>query len=156
MTTENLTPRAQEDSGGLLPTMLIAARRHSRITQKSAAFGAGLDPSYLCALERGRRLVPRPDVVSAICKGLNLSDIECAELNWAAAHDRVLIAVQSEGLISHATLVSAALRAAHYLEDRELAGLEQQIVRSIQSKQHLLDLEAEGLSSTVKKEKVMT
>lgn len=154
------TDRAPQKSSGvearLLPSMLIAARQLATLRQKEVALEAGLDQSYVCALERGRRQVPRADVLDALCRGLNLSDEECRELIWAAAHDRVLAALSGEGLVSHAALVSAALRAAHYLGASELAGLERQILRSVQSKQHLLALEAEALRSVAEKEKAMT
>lgn len=154
------TDRALNDSpgskAGLLPSMLIAARQLATLRQKEVALEAGLDQSYVCALERGRRKVPRPDVLDALCRGLKLGEEECRELSWAAAHDRVLAALSGEGLASHAALVSAALRAAHYLGASELAGLERQILRSVQSKQHLLALEAEALRSVAQKEDAMT
>jgi hypothetical protein len=153
---EKTSSERRDTSARLLPSMLVAARRRADMLQKEMALGAGLDQSYVCALERGRRKVPRGAVVDALCRGMKLEAGERRELMWAAAHDRVLAALSDEGLASHAALVSAALRAAHYLGDTELAGLERQILTSVRSKQHLLALEAEALRGVAVKETAMT
>lgn len=156
MPTENTSSESRDTSVRLLPSMLVAARRRAEMLQKEVALGAGIDQSYMCALERGRRQVPRGAVVEALCSAMNLGADERRELMWAGAHDRVLAALSDEGLAPHAALVSAALRAAHYLGDKELAGLERQILTSVRSKQHLLALEAEALRGVAVKETAMT
>lgn len=151
------TLATRSDAGRrLLPRMLIAARRLAGLLQKAVASDAGLDQSYVCALERGRRQVPSAEVVETLGRAMKLGDDDRRELRWAAAHDRVLAALAGEGLAAHAALVSAALRAAHYLGTAELTGLERQILRSVQSKQHLLALEAEALRGAAVKETDMT
>lgn len=127
----------------LLPTLLVTSRRRKGAPQKVLALDAGLNQSYVCALENGRRQVPRPEVLDALCTGLRLDEAERVELKWAAAHDRVLEALLREGLASQASLISAALRAAHYLLPKQLVALEEKIQRHARSGQELRALEAE-------------
>lgn len=140
----------------MLPILLVTARRRIEASQKAIALDARLNQSYLCALENGRRQVPRPEVLEAISAALKLGEADGRELVWAAAHDRVLETLSKEGLASHAPLISAALRAAHYLLPRQLDALEQLIQRHARSGQELHSLEAALQDNSSEEEAAMT
>ena len=151
-----MTDTAEIRTWKLFPSRLLAARRRAGVRQKDLALAAKLDSSALCALERGRRGVPKPEVVKALAAGLKLDTQAQEDLAWAAAHDRVMHTLVDQGLQADVGLVSAALRAARCLTRGELAGLEKRISKSIQSKDYLLDLLADGQGEASPKEDAMT
>jgi transcriptional regulator with XRE-family HTH domain len=103
---------------------VLADVRHSRcLSQKTVALSAGLDQSYLCSLERGRRPTPGPDIITRVITGLGADTAQASLVVWAAAHDRVLFELKETGLVEAADLVSAALLAVRRLSGEEMAGL---------------------------------
>ncbi len=63
---------------------LAALRRKRRLRQKQVAAASNLDPSYVAALENGRRVPPREDVMTKLFEALNLSEAEKEELHRTA------------------------------------------------------------------------
>lgn len=136
------------------PPALASARREAKLSQKALALASGLDQSYVCGVEKGRRPTPRPEAVEALAAALgHASDSKrLDEFRWAAAHDRVLHVVATQGLLTAAPSVSAALRASRCLSAAELAGLLNDINRAIESRLHLGQLAQGG--HTVTREEV--
>ena len=149
--TKNDVPREKETSSSrgmderLLPGRLVAARRRAGLSQKAAALSAGLNQSFLCALERGRRPVPSQDLLETVGKALRLDAEARAQLQWAAKHDLVLQAVADARLDGAAQLVAAALQAAEVLTADERHGLALRLMNVRQSKRLVLDLRAEAI-----------
>lgn len=139
-----------------LPEYLAAARKRSGLSQKALAGAVSLDPSYLCGIERGRRKVPLKGTVAALGAALALNPEEFAELNWAATHDVVQQKLTQVGLGGAGTLVSLALRAAHYLTLDEQQGLERRLREVIRSKRYVLDLKLDGHPLAAVQENTMT
>lgn len=59
---------------------LAQLRREKKLKQKQVAFEAGVDPSYVAALENGRRIPPRLDGLRKIAKAINANEQEENEL----------------------------------------------------------------------------
>lgn len=68
---------------------LFLLRRRRRLLQKQVALEAGLDPSYLGGMERGRREPPAGKVFERIARALNASESERAWLHQALAVSRL-------------------------------------------------------------------
>ncbi len=122
-----------------LPERLRLAREALGLTQRQAARRAGVDPTWLSHLERGRRLGPTQVAISDFGTRLGVDRQTAAELISAARHDRVLRVVQLENPES-SQLVSASLLASEVLDAAELSGLAQKVGRLVKSKQQLVRL----------------
>jgi transcriptional regulator with XRE-family HTH domain len=108
----------------VFPAELTAARRASGLSQKMLAAKIPLNPSDLSRLEHGSRLLPRKDVVAAVCIALNLDDAAAARLKWAGLHDRLMAALVAEDMSFGAVkIVSACLGAIRVLSEAEAIGL---------------------------------
>lgn len=73
--------------------LIAQARLRKRIQQKMVALTAGIDPSYLAAVERGRRPPPKRELVNKVVAALQLSAVDWATALEAAALDRVMPAI---------------------------------------------------------------
>lgn len=108
----------------------------------------GVDQSFLCALEKGRRRIHSRELLDAIGQNLRLAPHEQDELAWAWGHDRVVTEAQLAGLPETAQrLISAGLLAAQYLDRTELGGLERTISSATRSKRELKALADQCTSS---------
>lgn len=111
------------------------------------AISVGLDQSFLCALEKGRRHAPGRELLEAISQAAGLRQSDAEELLWAWSHDKVVIEAQRAGLsVATQRLVSAALFAAQVLGRDELAGLENTINSAIRNKRALTSLAGQRAS----------
>lgn len=72
---------------------LTQARRRRRLLQKTLALTAGLDPSYVAGLERGRRRPPKPALIDRLVMALRADPVERERLLAAAAADRLAHAI---------------------------------------------------------------
>lgn len=63
---------------------LAQLRREKKLKQKQVAFEAGVDPSYVAALENGRRVPPRLDGLTKLAKAINANEHEEKELQRSA------------------------------------------------------------------------
>lgn len=109
------------------------------------ASDAGLDQSFLCAIERGRRRIYSAEQLHAIGRAARLTPGQEDELLWAWAHDRVIHELQAVGLsLAAQRIVSSALRAERTLEQAELRGLERLIEQAVRSKHSLTSLMERG------------
>ncbi|WP_153167214.1 helix-turn-helix transcriptional regulator [Thauera sp. 2A1] len=92
-------------------TQLFQLRLRRRRLQKQVALRAGIDPSYLAALERGRRPAPAPTLLQRLADSLDASDAERANLIRAAAADRLMTALANvEADLPSASLLIDFLR----------------------------------------------
>jgi hypothetical protein len=134
----------------LFPSALELARRRAKLSQKALALASGMDQSYLCGVEKGRRTTPKPEAIERLGAALGgkAGTSPLDDFRWAAAHDRVLHAVATHGLEDAAPLVAAALRASRCLTREERAGLLIYINRAIDSRLHLGQLAEGGRAST--------
>lgn len=123
------------------PTELSDARRRAGISQKAAALAIGIDQSYLCALEKGRRTVPGNELIARIGHELKCDPATVARMLCAAEHDRSIghIATQ-EALRPGLGVISAAIWVVGALSADELAGLEAYISMLNDAKKRLLTL----------------
>jgi transcriptional regulator with XRE-family HTH domain len=69
---------------------LFSLRRRRNKLQKQVALAASIDPSYLAALENGRRSAPRKHLVDRLCDALDATLDERAQLESAAVYARLL------------------------------------------------------------------
>lgn len=68
---------------------LFVLRRRRRLLQKQVAREAGLDPSYLAGMERGRREAPAGNVFERLIRALNANEAERQWLLHALAVSRL-------------------------------------------------------------------
>lgn len=130
---------SMDDQDLRLPMRLKQLRRAMGLTQRQAAIKAGLDVSWLCNLECGRRIGPSDEVIGRLCAGLGINQQIVRELVRLASHDRVLRVVHAEAPGS-VGLISAALDAGRELDAHELDGLARQVDEIIKSKRRLKQL----------------
>ncbi|MFV8624492.1 helix-turn-helix domain-containing protein [Ralstonia pseudosolanacearum] len=120
---------------------LAKARQQSGVSQKAAALSLGIDQSYLCALEKGRRAVPGDELIRRIALVLRSDPSALERLLWAAAHDRAMGPIVADARVQAAAeIVSAALLAASDLSGEELQGLADYVTATHAAKKRLLAL----------------
>lgn len=76
---------------------LFQKRLYRNLRQKQVALDAGIDPSYLAALEHGRRPPPESDILQRLIKTLSMPESEGLALRQAAAIDRLLHYIDRKG-----------------------------------------------------------
>jgi len=131
----------------LFPSVLAQARATAGMKQVVLALEANVGYSHLCALERGRRVATPGDLVDRVAAALRLPVEARSEMQWSAAHDQLVVAVQSSSLLQAAdALVSVSLRAAQALTASQAAGLIGHIDDLIRSAKKLDALEPSASS----------
>lgn len=68
---------------------LFQLRHRCKKLQKTVAYMAGLDPSYVASLEKGRRDPPRREILNKLCAALAATPAECEQLHRAALASRL-------------------------------------------------------------------
>lgn len=68
---------------------LFQLRHRCKKLQKTVAFAAGLDPSYVASLEKGRRDPPRREILDKLCEALAATPAEREQLHRAALASRL-------------------------------------------------------------------
>lgn len=63
---------------------LAKLRRKNKLKQKQVAYEAAMDPSYVAALENGRRFPPRKSLMTRLAKAVKANEQEERELLRAA------------------------------------------------------------------------
>lgn len=123
------------------PNALRAKRIAACFSQLELAARIGVDPAYLCALEKGRRVGPDESLVKKISEALHLSKTESDALLSQARND--LLIKQASKLLPRMIglyAVEAVLAAFDELEDDEMAGLLAHIKLMTNSKRALKQL----------------
>ncbi len=113
-----------------LGELLASARRKRRLLQKQVADRAGLDPSYLGALERGRREAPSSKIFQQLLRVLEPSQLERQQLMHALALLRLQRVIEDEAapLLGGGALLRIARRLP-YLAEPDLDLLETLVQR---------------------------
>lgn len=70
---------------------LFQLRHSKRLLQKTVAYDAEIDASYLAALENGRRPPPEPSTLDRIVVALGLGEREAENLRFLADLDRTIL-----------------------------------------------------------------
>ncbi len=105
-------------------SLISQARLRKRIPQKVVALNAGIDPSYLASVERGRRPPPRRELVNKIISSLHLSAADRARALEAAAIDRLMPAIHAlEQDVRGAGTLERFCIALPYLNENQLDAL---------------------------------
>lgn len=78
-----------EPTAPFFPDLLTRLRMSRKLSQKSLARAAGMDPSYWAGLESGRRPPPRDRQLLRIAAALSTSENETAQLFCARAASRI-------------------------------------------------------------------
>lgn len=68
---------------------LLLARNRRGLSQRDAARRAGVNPSYLAAIENGRRSVPLPETIARMVNALELGNAERSHVEYLAAVQRM-------------------------------------------------------------------
>lgn len=63
---------------------LAKLRRKNKLKQKQVAYEAAMDPSYVAALENGRRFPPRKSLMTSLARAVKANEQEEVELLRAA------------------------------------------------------------------------
>lgn len=123
------------------PEALRARRMSVSMSQQELAARIGVDPAYLCALEKGRRVGPDEYLVKKISAALSLTREDEDALRYHARND-LLIKLASKLLPRAIGLyaLEAVLTAFDELEDEEMAGLLAHIRSLTSSKRALKQL----------------
>jgi transcriptional regulator with XRE-family HTH domain len=105
-------------------SLIAQARLRKRIPQKLVALAAGIDPSYLAAVERGRRPPPKSELVNKVLAALQLSAADRVTFIEAAALDRLMPAIQAlEQDVRGAGTLERLCSALPYLTEAQLEAL---------------------------------
>jgi transcriptional regulator with XRE-family HTH domain len=103
---------------------LAKLRREKKLKQKQVAYEAGVDPSYVAALENGRRVPPRHDGVIKLAKAVNANDQETKDLERSARLSQ--LAKEIDACAEHfsgATVAMAILELSSVMSQSEIHAL---------------------------------
>lgn len=105
-------------------SLIAQTRLRKRIPQKTVALSAGIDPSYLAAVERGRRPPPKRELVTKVIAALHLSAADRATFLEAAALDRLMPAIHAlDQDVRGASTLERLCMALPYLTETQLEAL---------------------------------
>lgn len=104
---------------------LAALRRKRHLRQKQVAADSNLDSSYIAALENGRRVPPREEVMTRLFQALDLSDLEKNELSRLAVLSEVGRTMhQHADKLAGIDAALSVLEISPYLSQAELKAIE--------------------------------
>lgn len=116
-------------------------RTRRGLLQKAVALELRVGPAVLCSIEKGMRPPMDDSVLAEAARLFRLTDIELAELCWAARHDRIVSALSNRGATDEEVeLISAALFASHHLRSEQMDGLIYSMRRVGESAQRVASL----------------
>lgn len=108
----------------LFPFLLTRLRKGRGVMQKTAALELGVDPTVLCAVEKGTRAPLDAEQIKRASEVFHLSDEEAAQLQWAAHHDRLVGHLGSKGATeAEVAFISTGLHALRHLQPQQISGL---------------------------------
>lgn len=99
---------------------LETVRRARDMQQTELANLLGIDPSYISALERGKKGPPSENILQKIKTLLSLSDIESKELDLAVAQSERVIRLPNNTSLAEYALISTLRRRIGSLSDAEV------------------------------------
>ena len=98
-------------------TALVNIRKRHRLLQKQVAYGANIDPSYLAAIECGRRAPPTTDTLTRLVRALNATPAEVQEIRRLAAVGRISRAIRGNAdSLPNAGLLELLVGSVPYLD----------------------------------------
>lgn len=108
----------------VFPARLRIARTTAGLKQETIAAAIGVNPSLLCALEKGRRWMTNEELVPRLVQALNSRPNEAEALRQAAMHDKAIHTLQRLGFpLELLVLVSQTLRLTEVLSPAEIEHL---------------------------------
>ncbi len=100
-------------------------RRKNKLRQKQVAHEAQIDPSYLTALENGRRIPPRQKMLTNLVRALKATSLEETELKRTAALSELATKLEEKiELVAGASVVMTVLELVHVMSETEIKALE--------------------------------
>ncbi len=124
----------------LFPDALVSARQRRALSQRHLAVEMQMDPSHVCALEKGRKGAVTPALLERLAKALGLSAEERAGLEWAAIHDQVVLCARDHAGEDAARMVSLGLQAQRALSTEEQQGVRALLFQLVSAKRALTSL----------------
>lgn len=104
---------------------LFQLRRRKKLLQKQVALSAGFDPSYLAAVENGRRDPPRNQGIEKLLDALMATPIERERIHQLARLTRLTrVMAQDDGAVAGVEIARKFLEVAPRLSAEELAALD--------------------------------
>jgi transcriptional regulator with XRE-family HTH domain len=108
----------------LFPLALTRLRKERGVMQKTAALELRVDPTVLCAVEKGTRAPLDDAQIKRAREVFRLSEDEAAQLQWAAHHDRLVGHLGSKGATeAEVAFISTGLHALRHLQPQQINGL---------------------------------
>lgn len=96
---------------------IISTRKRRHLLQKQVAYGAGIDPSYLAAIECGRRAPPAAETLTRLVNALGATPAEELEIRRCAALGRISRAIRQNAKgLPNAGLLEMLVRSVPYLD----------------------------------------
>lgn len=111
---------------------LLLARNRRGLSQREVARRAGVNNSYLAAIEHGRRPVPLPETITRMVNALELGNAERSHVEYLAAVQRMYEANPIE--VNGSRAIALALELVAQLVDHDardlrlLLGLSRQLI----------------------------
>ena len=124
----------------LFPDALVSARQRRALNQRHLAVEMQMDPSHVCALEKGRKGAITPVLLERLAKALDLTAAEKADLGWVAKHDQVVLCARDHAGEEAARMVSLALQAQRALSAEEQQGVKDLLFELMNAKYALTSL----------------
>ena len=108
----------------LFPSTFARLRKNRRLLQKSTADKLGVDPTVLCAIEKGTRAPLDDKQIAKAVEVLKLADEDASQLRWAAHHDRLIGHLEQRGATeAEVVFISTGLHALRHLQPQQIVGL---------------------------------
>jgi transcriptional regulator with XRE-family HTH domain len=108
----------------LFPLVLTQLRKERGLMQKTAALELGVDPTVLCAVEKGTRAPLDDEQIKRVREVFRLSEEVVKQLQWAAHHDRLVGHLGSKGATeAEVAFISTGLHALRNLQPQQISGL---------------------------------
>ena len=108
----------------LFPLLFTRLRKSRGVMQKSAALDFGVDPTVLCAVEKGTRVPFDDEQIKRASEVFRLSEEEVAHLKWAAHHVRLIVHLGNKGASeTEVAFISTVLHALRHLQPEQISGL---------------------------------
>ena len=103
---------------------LAELRRKNKLKQKQVAYEAGIDPSYVAALENGRRPPPRQNLVQKLANAVKADEWDEKELGRTAMLSQLARPLDENAeFFSGAPTALAILELSSVLSERELQAI---------------------------------
>lgn len=125
--------------------VLRQLRLRRGVRQKELASRAGVDPTFLCGLERGRRSSPSLHLIVKLADALEVTHDERLGLMEAFERDRLISVLENHlGAAVERDAIQVFLRLARVLTPAELNGVTQDLMQLVSTKERLALLSRSG------------